>query len=263
MQTFDDCGIAGDAAASGAAASRLAAASVLVAGVGALGSAAALQLAAAGIARLVLMDPDVLEPSNLHRQIVHRSPAIGRPKVESAREFLARRFTTVLIETRCEALGAGNWEAATAGVTFIIDATDGAAAKFLINDAAVAASRPFSHAGVAGLRGQTTTVLPGDSACLRCLFPDPPADGAVPTCQEAGVVGTVAGVIGFLQASEAIRFLSGRRPLLADRLLTYEARSGRWRQVPLVRNASCAACSVAGEHKTAGRTGAPRNGADA
>jgi adenylyltransferase/sulfurtransferase len=260
MQTFDELG-----SATGAAAGEsrpLADASVLVIGVGALGSPVSLQLAAAGVGRLVLLDPDVVEPSNLHRQIVHRTSDVGRPKVDSARDFL-RRFAGVKVDARREAFCAENWQRATAGVDFVVDATDGAEVKFLINDAAIAASLPFSHAGVVGLRGQTMTVLPGRSACLRCLFLDPPSPGSVPTCQEAGILGTVAGTIGFLQASEAIRVLSGRSPLLADRLLTYEARAGRWRHVPLTRSASCPACATAVERRPARWAGTPRNGVDA
>jgi molybdopterin/thiamine biosynthesis adenylyltransferase len=144
----------------------------------------------------------------------------------------------------------------------VIDATDGADSKFLINDTAVALSLPFSHAGVVGLQGQTLTVLPGRTACLRCLFPDSTPPDDAPTCQGAGIVGTVAGTIASAQASEAIRVLSGRLPLLADRLLTYEARTCRWRQVPVARSARCPVCASAVERKEK-RTGAPENGVDA
>lgn len=223
-------------------AETLAGARVLVVGVGALGSAAALTLAAAGIGTLVLMDPDEVEVSNLHRQILHRTGALGVPKVESARDRLARLHPGIEIEAHPRALGRANVAAAFRAADFVIDATDGAAAKFLINDGAVAAGRAFSHAGVLGLQGQTMTVLPGRSACLRCVFPDAPAPDALPTCREAGVLGPVAGVIGSIQAAEAIRTLTGR-PALAGRLLTYEARVRRWRQLPLNRNPSCPVCA--------------------
>jgi molybdopterin/thiamine biosynthesis adenylyltransferase len=225
-------------------AERLAGARVLVVGVGALGSAAALTLAAAGIGTLVLMDPDEVTVSNLHRQILHRTATLGAPKVESARDRLARLHPGIEIEAHAEALRPANVAGAFHGVDFVIDATDGASAKFLINDAAVVAGRAFSHAGVLGLRGQTMTVLPGRSACLRCVFPDPPAPDALPTCREAGVLGPVAGVIGSIQGAEAVRTLVGR-PLLAGRFLTYEAPAHRWRQVPLNRNPSCPMCAHA------------------
>lgn len=260
MQILDDIGMA-TGTRSASVSRRLADASVLIVGIGALGSPACLQLAAAGVGRLVLMDPDVVELSNLHRQIVHRTADIGRPKVESARDFLRSRFTRVAIVARRERFAADNWENATAGVDFVIDATDGAESKFLINDTAVARSLPFSHAGVVGLQGQTMTVLPGRTACLRCLFPDSTPPDDAPTCQGAGIVGTVAGTIAFLQASEAIRFLYGQPPLLADRLLTYEARTCRWRQVPVARSARCPVCANAVERKKRW-SGAPENGVD-
>jgi adenylyltransferase/sulfurtransferase len=127
----------------------------------------------------------------------------------------------------------------------------------------VSRSLAFSHAGVVGLQGQTMTVLPGKTACLRCLFPDSTAPEDAPTCQGAGILGPVAGAIAFVQASEAIRFLCGRPTLLADRLLTYEARGCRWRQVRVARSARCPVCANAVERKKERWAGAPENGVDA
>jgi adenylyltransferase/sulfurtransferase len=222
---------------------------VLVVGVGALGCPAAWHLAAAGVGTLVLIDPDRVELSNLHRQILHRSSGIGAAKVTSAATRLRERFPAVRIEPHFAALDPDNLPDLFRAADFIIDATDGVPAKFLINDGAVRWRRPFSHAGVIGFLGQTMTVLPGRTACYRCLFPEPPPAGDVPSCQEAGVVGGIAGVIGALQAAEAIKYLSGADALLTDRLLTYDALSGRWRQVRLARNPRCPLCAETGSGK--------------
>jgi adenylyltransferase/sulfurtransferase len=221
---------------------RLPDATVAIVGMGALGCPAALHLANAGVGRLVLVDPDRVEVSNLHRQILHRTSSIGSPKVESAAVRLRERCPGVQLELRAEALTAANLPEVFGAADFIIDATDGTDAKFLINDGAVAERRAFSHAGVLGFVGQTMTVLPGRSACYRCLFPEPPPAGDVPSCREAGVVGGIAGVIGALQASEAIKYLSAGE-LLTDRLLSYDALSRRWRLVRLARNPRCPVCA--------------------
>lgn len=222
---------------------RLAAARVLIVGVGALGCPAAWHLAAAGIGALTLVDPDVVELSNLHRQMLHGADAIGTAKVASAAARLSRAWPAVRIETHEEALTAHNAVRLLAPADFVIDATDGVAAKFLVNDAAVRFRRPFSHAGIIGFLGQTLTVLPGRSACYRCLFPEPPDPDEVPTCQAAGVVGGIAGVIGALQAAEAVKYLTGQGELLTDRLLTFDALTGRWRRVQLARNPRCPMCA--------------------
>jgi adenylyltransferase/sulfurtransferase len=220
----------------------LAQGSVLVVGVGALGCAAAGALAAAGIGRLTLVDPDRVERSNLHRQLLHRTADLGRAKVESAADSLHARHPAVAIAT-----AALRFDAATAADlvgehTCVIDATDGIATKFLVNDLAVGLGTPLVHAGIVRFQGQLMTILPGVSACYRCLFGAPPEEGSVPSCQEAGVLGSLAGTIGTLQAAEAIRLATGTGTLLTDRLLTYDALSGRWRHVRLRRNPSCPAC---------------------
>jgi adenylyltransferase/sulfurtransferase len=222
---------------------RLADGRVLVVGVGALGCPAAWHLASAGVGELVLLDPDRVELSNLHRQILHRTSSLGTDKVVSAAARLRQRFPTIRIETRATALDSDNLPELFGAVDFVIDATDGVAAKFLINDGAVRWRRPFSHAGIIGFLGQTMTVLPGRSACYRCLFPEPPLPGDVPSCQEAGVVGAIAGIIGSLQAAEAIKYLTGHGELLADRLLTYDGLAQRWRSIRLARNPRCPVCA--------------------
>jgi len=231
---------------------RLRAASALVVGAGALGCAAAAALADCGIGRLGLVDPDVVEPSNLHRQLLHRTADLGRPKVESAAEKLAARRADLELVATAMRVDTENAEQLFAAYDCVIDATDGIATKFLINDAAVRSGRPLVHGGILRFLGQLMTVLPGESACYRCLFGAPPASSDVPSCQEAGVLGSLAGTIGLLQAAEAIRYLSGTPVRLADRLLTYDALAGRWREVRLRRNPGCAACGVAMEARLGG-----------
>lgn len=225
---------------------RLAESRVLIVGLGALGCPAALHLAAAGIGTLVLIDPDQVELSNLHRQILHRSSSIGTAKVASAAARIGARFPALRVDTHAAALGPDNLPQLFGAADFVVDATDGVGAKFFINDGAVRWQRPFSHAGVLGFLGQTMTVLPGQSACYRCLFPEAPPAGEVPSCQEAGVVGGIGGVIGAVQAAEAIKYLTGAGELLTDRLLTYDALSGRWRHVRLTRNPRCPVCAAIG-----------------
>ena len=223
-------------------AERLADASVLVVGVGALGCAAAATLAAAGVGRLGLADPDRVERSNLHRQLLHRTADLGRPKVESGRDALVARHPALRVDVAHARLDAGTATELFATRACVVDATDGIATKFLVNDLAVAHGVPLVHGGILRFQGQLMTVLPGVSACYRCLFTAPPEEGSVPSCQEAGVLGSLAGTIGVLQAAEAIRIAAGDAALLADRLLTYDALAGRFRRVRLRRNPTCAAC---------------------
>ncbi len=218
-------------------------ATVAVVGVGALGCAAAEALAAAGVGRLVLFDADVVELSNLHRQLLHRTADLGRAKVDSAAAKLVARHPATSVEAHRERLTAVNVDTALAGVECIVDATDGFEAKFLLNDGAIRLQIPLVHAGVVRFLGQVMTIIPGESACYRCLFGAPPAPGDVPSCQEAGVLGSLAGTIGLLQAAEVIRYLSGSGALLTNQLLTYDALAGRWRHVRLRRNPACPACA--------------------
>ena len=223
----------------------LAAASVAVVGVGALGCAAADGLAGAGVGHLTLFDGDVVELSNLHRQLLHRTADLGRAKVDSAAAALATAHPRTTVTPRRRRLGDADVDASLDGVDCIVDATDGFEAKFLLNDSAVRLGIPLVHAGIVRFLGQVMTILPGRSACYRCLFEAPPRPGDVPSCQEAGVLGSLAGTIGLLQAAEVIRYLTGTGELLADRLLTYDALAGTWRRVRLRRNPSCLACGDA------------------
>ncbi|HXG52344.1 MAG TPA: HesA/MoeB/ThiF family protein [candidate division Zixibacteria bacterium] len=227
----------------GAAQIRLRRARVLVVGAGGLGSPAALYLAAAGIGGLGLVDSDRVELSNLQRQILHSTADIGRPKVESARERLRQLNPEVAVETYPLRLEADNAAEIFAGYDFIVDGSDNFATKFLVNDQAVALGKPFSHAGIVRLQGQTMTVIPGKSACYRCVFREPPPPAEIPGCQQAGILGAVAGTIGSIQAAEAIKVLAGiEEGLLTDRLLTFDARAMKFHAVEVRRDQSCSAC---------------------
>ncbi|MEW6516193.1 MAG: HesA/MoeB/ThiF family protein [candidate division FCPU426 bacterium] len=223
---------------------RLAQASVLIAGLGGLGSAAAWYLAAAGVGRLGLLDSDRVEASNLQRQILHAAADVGRPKTLSAADKL-RAFNPEtaldLLETRATA---ENLPQLAAGYDFVIDATDNFPSKFLVSDVCVRLRKPFSHAGVSGFEGQTFTYLPGGQAgCYRCLFQSPPSpSGQAQDQSPAGILGTVAGSLGVIQATEAVKHLLGVGRLLTNRLLIYQALEQRWREVAFRPAPDCPAC---------------------
>jgi molybdopterin-synthase adenylyltransferase len=218
---------------------------VLVVGAGGLGCPAALSLAAAGVAALGLIDCDCVDASNLQRQILYRTADLGRCKAEVAAERIVACYPEVSVQFFAERLSADNLARVFRHFDFIIDGTDQIAAKYLVNDGAVLLGIPFSHAGILGFQGQTMTILPGRSACLRCVFPSPPPAG--PTCQDGGVIGAVCGTIGAIQAAEAIKYLFGLDHLLTDRLLTYDALSASWRTIAWFRSRTCPVC---GDHPT-------------
>ncbi len=226
---------------------RLRQAKVLVVGAGGLGSPVALYLAAAGIGVLGLIDSDRVELSNLQRQILHTTLDLGREKVDSAKEKLDRLNSEVEVHTYPARLEAKNAQAILSSYDFIVDGSDNFDTKFLVNDTAVALGRPFSHAGIVRLQGQTMTVIPRRSACYRCVFMAPPPPGEILNCQQSGILGAVAGTIGSIQATEAIKFIIGmEEELLIDRLLTYDARTMNFRTIEVQRNPRCSAC---GERK--------------
>lgn len=226
---------------------------VLVVGIGGLGAPAAAYLAVAGVGVIGIIDPDCVELSNLHRQLLHRTPDLGRPKVASARDRLRALAPHVVVEAVQDRFSAQNAERLVMGYDFVIDGSDNFATKFLVNDVAVAHGRPFSHGGVLGFFGQTLTVIPGQTACYRCLFMAPPPAGEIPTCQEAGILGPVAGTVGTMQAAQAVAFLRGGDGWLPEGLLTYDALRTRWRTVKISPNLQCPACSAFRSRGTAER----------
>ena len=221
---------------------KLLASRVLIVGTGGLGSPAALYLAAAGVGKLGIIDADRVELANLQRQIIHFSEDVGKEKIASAQRKIKAINPEVKVRTYLAKVTASNIAEIIKDYDFVLDATDNFPSKFLINDACYFEKVPFSHASVLGFDGQIITVLPGGTACYRCVLASPPPLGAVPSCAQAGVLGTLPGVIGCLQATEALKFLMGIGKLLTDRLLIYDALQMQFRQVRVNRNPQCPIC---------------------
>ncbi len=222
---------------------KLLSSKVLVVGAGGLGSPAALYLAAAGIGTIGIVDADKVELSNLHRQILHRTADIGCEKVKSAEEKMHALNPDITVRPYNMWVKADNIRQIITEYDFVVDASDNFATKFLINDACFFEKVPFSHAGVLGFDGQLITVLPGETTCYRCIFNAPPPADAVPPSSQAGLLGVLPGVIGTLQATEAIKYLLGIGNLLTDTLLTYDLLKMEFRKVHFSRNPDCPLCS--------------------
>lgn len=231
----------------GAGQEKLVASKVLIVGAGGLGAPAALYLAAAGVGTIGLIDGDEVDITNLQRQIIHHTSDVGRRKVDSAREKLNAVNPEVTVRTYDIWARADSIRDIVREYDFVIDGVDNFPAKFLINDACFLERVPFSHAGILQFEGQLMTVLPGRSACYRCVFPAPPPAGSVPSCGQAGVLGVLPGVVGCLQATEAVKYLLGIGDLLTDSLLTYSALTMEFRRVRVTRHPECPLC---GPHAT-------------
>lgn len=220
-------------------------AEVVVVGVGGLGSPVALSLAAAGIGGIRIVDADVVELSNLQRQTLFVAADVGRPKVEAAAERLRAVAPRARIEPHAVRLDAATaWELFE-DADLVVDGSDNFATKFLVNDACVLGEIPLVTGGIRQWLGQVLTVRPGRSACYRCLFEAPPPAGEIPTCAEAGVLGALAGIVGALQAREALRLLRGEPAATEGMLLTVEAQSGLVRRVPISERPDCEVCGDA------------------
>ncbi|MBF0511739.1 MAG: HesA/MoeB/ThiF family protein [Candidatus Omnitrophica bacterium] len=220
---------------------KISASKVLIIGVGGIGSPAAMYLAAAGVGTIGLADGDKIDISNLQRQIIHSTDDIGRLKTASAKERIAAINPQVNVQTHDVWVDASNIGEIIIAYDFIIDATDNFVAKFLINDACVCAQKPFSHGGVMAFQAQTLTCVPG-TTCYRCIFSDPPPLGLMPTCAEMGVLGSVVGILGAIQATEALKYLADIKDLLINCLLIFDAKTMHFRKVYFNRNPRCAAC---------------------
>jgi len=221
---------------------KLLASRVLCIGVGGLGSPASLYLAAAGVGTLGIIDADVVDLSNLQRQVVHGSDRIGIPKVDSAAFTLARLNPEVRLVTLNERLTAENAPVVLAGFDVIVDGSDNFTTRYLVNDAALRLRKPVVHAAIQRFEGQLTVFAATGAPCYRCVFPHPPPADAAPSCAEAGVLGVLPGVLGVLQATEAIKLVLGIGESLAGRLLTYDALSLEFNEVRLRANPACPAC---------------------
>jgi molybdopterin/thiamine biosynthesis adenylyltransferase len=196
---------------------------ILIVGVGGLGAPVAIAIARAHrVSRIGLVDPDPVEVTNLHRQVIYSGTDIDQLKVEAAARHLHDIDDGLEIEQFPIALDADNARGIIERFDFVIDGTDSPAAKFLINDVAVATGTPFVYGGVLGMSGQAMTVIPGHTACIRCLFEDAPDPAEVASCREAGILGPVAGAIGNLQAREALAIVSGEEAQLVGGILTYD-----------------------------------------
>jgi len=221
---------------------RLRAASVLVVGAGGLGSPLAIYLAAAGVGRLGLVDFDRVELSNLQRQILYGTEDVGRPKVEMAARRLRQVNPHVTLETHATRLSADNALDLVSRYDVVVDGTDNFATRYLVNDACVLAGKPNVHGSIFRFEGQVSLFRAGHGPCYRCLFPEPPPAGAVPSCAEGGVLGVLPGIVGSLQAAETIKWILGLGESLCGRLLLFDALEMRFRELTLARDPGCAIC---------------------
>jgi adenylyltransferase/sulfurtransferase len=222
---------------------RLLDSKVLLVGVGGLGSPVALYLATAGVGTLGLIDHECVELSNLQRQVLHHTSDVGRPKTESAIEKLAALNPEIRLHTYTEKLSAANALDILKDYDLVVDGSDNFPTRYLVNDACVLLKKPNVFGSVLRFEGQVAVFAPG-GPCYRCLFPTPPAPGTVPTCAEAGVLGTVTGLTGILQANEVFKLLLGHGSTLAGKLLLVDAMSLRFEEIRLERNTNCPVCGV-------------------
>jgi molybdopterin/thiamine biosynthesis adenylyltransferase/rhodanese-related sulfurtransferase len=226
---------------------RLAAARIALVGAGGLGAPAMLYLAAAGVGHLTLIDDDLVERSNLQRQVVHTDAAVGVAKTESARRTLAALNPRVSIETHFERLRAANVEERIGGHDVVIDGADNFPTRYLLNAACRHLRIPLVYGAVHRFTGQVSVfdARRADSPCYRCLFPEPPAAGDAPNCSEAGVLGVLPGTIGLLQATEALKLVLGVGVPLVGRLLCHDALAAEFRELRLPRDPDCPGCGAA------------------
>lgn len=215
---------------------RLKDAVVFIAGAGGLGSPAALYLAAVGAGEIRIADSDVVDRSNLNRQILHGEADIGRPKVDSAAESLRALNPEITVIPHHTPIHESNAASLADGADLIIDATDTFQTRYILNRVALGKGIPFIHGAIRGFDGQATTIIPGETACLRCIFPE------MPPAEISPVVGTAPGVIGTIQANEAIRYLLGMDPLLSGRLLLWSGDGARMETVDCDRDPGCPDC---------------------
>ncbi len=227
---------------------KLAQGTALVVGCGALGSVIANTLARAGVGHLRLVDRDFLELNNLQRQVLYDESdvAAGLPKAIVARERLTRINSEIEIEAHVADVHPGNIESFLEGVDVIVDGTDNFETRFLLNDVALKYGIPWIYGGCLGAEGQSLTILPGETPCLRCIIPEPPPPGSTPTCDAAGILGTIINVIGSLEANEALKILAGKREAISRTWTVIDLWENTWRGIKLDslsdRNA-CPACS--------------------
>lgn len=217
---------------------------VLVIGAGGLGSPVIMYLTSAGVGTIGIADADVVDGTNLQRQVIHNTNNIGKSKVISAKEFVEALNPDVKINPYCTLVDESNISDIIKDYDIVVDATDNFDSKFLINDTCVKLKKPFVHAGVIEFHGQLMTYVPGKSPCYRCVFENPPEKNTVPTCKEVGVMGACCGIIGCLEAMEVIKLIIGTGDLLTGYLLTYDALKSEFRKIKLPsHNPNCSVCN--------------------
>ena len=221
---------------------KLKAASVLCIGAGGLGSPVAMYLAAAGVGRIGLVDFDVVDYSNLQRQIIHGTPDVGRRKLDSARDSLRAINPEVEVPLHEVALSSANALDLLGGYDVIVDGTDNFPTRYLVNDACVLLGKPNAYGSIFRFEGQASVFAAKDGPCYRCLYPEPPPPGLVPSCAEGGVLGILPGVIGTIQATEAVKLIIGNGEPLIGRFLVYDALRMRFRELKLRRDPDCPVC---------------------
>lgn len=222
---------------------KLLAGSVLVAGAGGLGSPVALYLAAAGVGTIGIADEDRVDVSNLQRQILHRTADIGIPKVESAARALTDLNPGVKVHKHPVTIESGNAGDLVRPYDLVVGAVDNLRARYVLNDACIEQRKPLVEAGVFRMEGLVTTIVPGKTPCYRCLFPVEPRPDTMLCPAEAGILGSVAGLVGCIQATEAIKILAGIETTLAGRLLVVNAQEMSFRTIDVNRSPDCAACA--------------------
>jgi len=221
--------------------------SVLLIGAGGLGSPAGYYLAAAGVGKLGFVDFDLVDISNLQRQILHNTSRIGKPKVESAKETINALNPDVEVEGYSEKLSSSNIKNILADYELVLDGCDNFPTRYLVNDACVMMGKTNVSAAVFRFEGQVTVFKPKDGPCYRCLYPEPPPPGTVPSCQEAGVLGVTPGILGVIQAQEAIKIILGIGKPLIGRMLLFDALQSSFREVRVQKDPNCPLC---GENPT-------------
>ena len=226
---------------------KLKAARALCIGAGGLGSPVALYLAAAGVGTIGIVDFDEVDYSNLQRQIIHGTPDVGRSKLASAKSKLNALNPEVEVVTHETALSSQNALALFADYDFVVDGTDNFPTRYLVNDACVLSGKPNVYGSIFRFEGQASVFAAADGPCYRCMFPEPPPPGLVPSCAEGGVLGILPGVVGTLQATEAVKLVLGAGDLLVGRFLLFDALKMRFRELKVRKDADCPVC---GEHPT-------------
>lgn len=222
-------------------------AKVLIIGAGGLGSPAALYLTSAGVGKIGIVDSDRVELNNLQRQILYSGKDVGRPKVVSAEDRLSGINQDVQVVRYNIRVTSENILDIIKEYDIVLDGSDNFPTRYLVNDACVLSAKPLFHGGIFRFDGQVITILPHQSACYRCLFPEPPPPGLVPSCQEAGILGAVAGAIGIIQTNEALKYILGIGNLLTGKLLVFNALDSSFRQVKVTKDPNCPIC---GENPT-------------